>query len=387
VAGTLYLFYDAPHTYQRHLGTDDIDALLGASHHYVVTRGPSVRVTEAWPVSSRVVAMGLRWGDHERHVAIEFEDRCDPSVTTLGDGIYWLITSGRGQLLLHGSAWAFAAFMDQDDPTLSQHQVLYIGKAYGSKGTATRNASARLAAHSTLQRIYEDHLGMPFDVFVTPLLEEQGFWTNDDFIDDDEPGPSGDWMEFNYGSDAERWRVALAEEALIAYFKPEYNQILTEWSGKTVASRIMRRTGLRVLKVTVTAWLGLASFYSTHRPEASRAHHVRWVVDQAESSQAEYSPHGLFEPMDHRVFTAHLAAVEGSGRVFHVFGPALPKRSPWDAAFPAEDQLSADENVTSAHMFNPERPPSTRQSTNPPVPESPQKRWRRAIRWRFGRAD
>jgi hypothetical protein len=187
--------------------------------------------------------------------------------------------------------------------------------------------------------------------------------------------------------EGERAGVALAEEALIAYFKPEYNEKLAEWSGTSVAAQDMRRTGLRVLTVTVSAWQGLARLYSTRRPDAARAHHIRWALGMDEAAQPAYSTSRPFERiLDDSVATL-TKEVEASGRVFQVFGPALPRRSPWDAPIPSEDHLSADSAVTSAKGARLYAPPST----HPQVPESsirpsPVKRVMTAIaKWRIGR--
>lgn len=338
MAGTLVMNYDAPHTYQRRLTTTDIDALLQASHHYLVTRGPSVRIVETYRYGPRAAVMALKWKGQVRHAAIEWPDPVEPTLTIRNQGAYWVLTSGHGELLLHGSAWAYAAFLEADDAQLPQHEVLYIGKAYGRPmpdGRTTRNAASRLAAHSKLQVIQEDHEGEDHDIFVTPLLVEQGLWSSDDFIDDDDLGPDPYQVLRYLGPEAERSRVALAEEALIAYFKPYYNEKLKQWSGTTAAASDMGRTGLRVLDVTVTAWQGLAKFWSAERRTPARAHQIRWVVGTDESSQPPYAVRPGDSILADASATA-VAEVEASGRLFGIFGPALPRPAPWDATIPDE---------------------------------------------------
>jgi hypothetical protein len=131
-----------------------------------------------------------------------------------------------------------------------------------------------------------DHLASDSDIFLTPLwFSDRGSsFTNDDFIDDHELGPSDlqRVSDFNhepgYGH-----RVALAEEALIAYFKPEHNDNLREWGRTLTASaREMRATGLRVLSVTVTNDNGVTLLYSPHAPDARLSHRARFVVGMTE---------------------------------------------------------------------------------------------------------
>ena len=343
MAGTLMEQYYAPHTYQNRLRTTDIDLMLQASHHYLITRAPMVRITETLTATPHMAVMRLEWGNEHRNAALEFDDPVEPMLSTLGDGRYWIAKSGTGELLLHGSAWAYAALLDGAYSQLSRHQVLYVGKAYGRPtpdGTTTRNAPVRLEAHSKLQRIYEDHPGPGHDIFVTPLVVDDGLWRSDDFIHDDDQGPDLDLVLELVRPGGEQTRVALAEQALIAYFEPEYNELSVDWSASTAPAGEMQRTGLRVFTVTLMAWEGLAEYYSTKRPNAAHAHHIRWVVGIDEASQPAYSTDGPFEGMNAAAVTTQLTLVENSHRVFRMFGPSLPKRSPWETSLPSEDALS-----------------------------------------------
>lgn len=353
MAGTLYVGLEAPHTYQRRFATPDIDAMLASSHLYLVTRAPAVRASIAEKVDEQSVAMTLTCrGCADRSVLIG-PSELEPSLTLLGDGAYWVLTSAIDNArLVHGSAWAYAVAMHVprlNHLPLREHQVLYVGKAYGrptSLGGTTRNSSDRLAAHSTLQRIYEDHAGSDFDVFVTPLLMGERFFTNDDYIDDDEPGPLLDELEqvglLQKTAAGEAVVVGITEEALVAYFKPEYNDLLKTWGQTTTTSAAaVMRTELRVLTVVLQAWEGLADFFSTSRPDPARAHLVRWALGWTEEAQPPYEPSRIFELLQQAAVSGLLQKVNESKRTLRVFGDALPRRSPWDEPLPDEGRLSS----------------------------------------------
>lgn len=206
----------------------------------------------------------------------------------LAGGRYFVVTKPNGEVIAHGNAWTFASVATMRAPEVASQEVLYIGKAYGRDPNAppTRNTFLRTKAHEKIQQIVNDHLASDSDIFLTPLwFSDRGSsFTNDDFIDDHELGPSDlqRVSDFNhepgYGH-----RVALAEEALIAYFKPEHNDNLREWGRTLTASaREMRATGLRVLSVTVTNDNGVTLLYSPHAPDARLSHRARFVVGMTE---------------------------------------------------------------------------------------------------------
>jgi hypothetical protein len=291
MAGTLNLLFDAPVTYQLSFTTEDIERLLVDSHNYIVTRGPIVRIAEARSLPSAfelTLFKGEEYlGESRMYVGEKFSGK--PLVQILAGGRYFVVTTPSGEVVTHGNAWSIAANATQRAPDIAKQEVLYIGKAYGSPdsdGLPTRNTALRTKAHETIQAISQDHLGLEYDIFLTPLWSECRFsWTNDDFIDDDElgPHPLEKLLEF-IGDRGYVHRIALAEEALIAYFKPEYNEKLTEWSRTfTVAAQEMRATNLRVLNVTVTNWNGVTLLYSRHVPNARLSHSPCFVVGMPEA--------------------------------------------------------------------------------------------------------
>ncbi len=133
MSGTLIIEFVAPHTYQRKFTTTDIDSMLDASHHYIITRGPRVRVARAKVTSSSSVTFWLTAST----MRVIYPFTLDAShwegleVQVLHDGQYWVIRNLQGAILAHGSAWVLASATSQRLDALANHEVLYIGKSLG----------------------------------------------------------------------------------------------------------------------------------------------------------------------------------------------------------------------------------------------------------------
>ncbi len=135
-----------------------------------------------------------------------------------------------GIVALEGSAAAFASSFKQCPREFSEHEVLYVGQAFGRSGE--RTAFDRIVSHSTLQRIYSEAAGdqdiMISLCAITDAKAMVSFNPNspavvDDTQDDEHTQQVLDWLlgpEFR-----EKQGVALVEAGLIRYFKPAYNEI------------------------------------------------------------------------------------------------------------------------------------------------------------------
>ncbi len=320
--------FDAPLIYQLSFTTEDIEKLLANSHHYIVTRGPMIRIAEArWEPAAFALSMFMGndyLGDVRMDISHYFQGT--PRVRLLAGGRYYAVSTPQGQTITHGNAWSIAGLATNRMPEVVDQEVLYIGKAYGrlgDDGTPTRNTYLRTRAHEQIQRIANDHLGSEFDIFLTPLWVESGMWTSDDLIDDTEPGPDlFKVIEFTK-PESMADRVALAEQALIAYFQPRYNQNLLEWGRTyTPAAKAMRATGLRVLNVTVTNWNGITRLFSPSVPP--RLSHNASCVLGMTSAEAGAQPYWRIGDMGGGLGLL-LSQIDESEPSVLLPGTALPK--------------------------------------------------------------
>jgi hypothetical protein len=284
VAGTLWYRLNVEHVYQRRFGdSQSLAEALAASHWYIVSRRPSVRIiSDTVQLDDQILAVDFITRDNltsleQAHTfGSDFRQMGPPSdFRTYSDGAYFSVTVGDG--LIHGDAWALASLLSSARKDIARQEVLYIGQAFGPDGTG--DAWSRTQHHQKLQRIYEDHVNTDYEIFVTPLsLDRKGF-SNDDHIDDDEHGPSlsaHNEMLAEPDGGIRKPAVDLIEHSLISYFAPFYNEKLKEWrpDRPTSAMEKMRSAGFRLLHVHLSGWWGLARFYSDQEPDLLRSHFI-----------------------------------------------------------------------------------------------------------------
>jgi hypothetical protein len=284
MAGTLWYRLKADHVYQRRFGNSaELAKALGSSHWYIISRRASVRIIEdSAQLDHEILTVDFATRDNlgspERLHTYGSDFRqlgaiCD--FRTYEDGAYFSFTLN--DELMHGDAWALASLLSFADADVARQEVLYVGQAFGREGS--NNAWERTRKHEKLQRIYEDHVNDDCEIFVAPLsLERRGF-LNDDHIDDTEHGPDLDdyysiFVDTNGG--ILKPSVDLIEHAMISYFAPSYNDVLTVWRAEkpTEAMQKMRSAGFRLLHLHLSGWWGLARFYSAEQPEAPRSHFI-----------------------------------------------------------------------------------------------------------------
>jgi hypothetical protein len=156
----------------------------------------------------------------------------------------------------------------------SMWQVLYIGQAYGNDGS--RAALDRLEeGHKKYTRIITDRQFYQ-DVYVVPVQVNSNGFTAGYY-------PSADGPEFTFDN---FWRLSAAlstdgrresfkllsiiENALIAYFEPEYNQTLKAWPAVTAIAEF-KDLGVGTFVVVVDGADDIANLVTARRPEVHRS--------------------------------------------------------------------------------------------------------------------
>ncbi len=223
-----------------------------------------------------------------------------------------------------------------------------MGQAYGHDGSS--NSWRRTRRHSRLQKIYEDHSGEDWSIFVSPLSVVKTERSSDDHIDDQEEptvnilGMSADdaFYDFRRKSILPS-SIDLIEHALITYFAPPYNELLKEWRPErpTVAMVKMKSAGFRLLQIHLDGWQGLARYYSAQTKQ-DRSH---LVLLGAEGDSREHDPRVIYDPsvdnwrlellvMRYREL---LDAAETSTAVLSIFGEEAPRlRRPPEVRLPGD---------------------------------------------------
>jgi hypothetical protein len=115
---------------------------------------------------------------------------------------------------------------------------------------------------------------------VSPIAVVETMKSSDDHIADREPGPSLPvFMPDGVIGDLETGQplapaIDVIEHSLIAFFRPAYNEQLLNWNPErpTAAMKLVRSLGFRLILVQLSAWQGLARFYSQARPKPQRGH-------------------------------------------------------------------------------------------------------------------
>jgi hypothetical protein len=261
---------------------------------------------------------------------------------THADGSYFSVYSDDGELL-HGDTWALATSMLGAPKGIADQEILYVGQAYGQRGE--RSAYDRTKEHSKVQRIYEEHAGEAWDIFISPIIIEDTNCGNWDHLPDDRRGfdleavhaLAGDQLR---GGIAPKLSVDIVEHALISAFQPPYNVKLTEWepSNPTAAMRKIQSWRFRMLSVTLNGVDGMARYYTSARPSRDRAQTFylglteipkRPRLDLLDSQEWNYGMQ-----MDVHATNTLAQMAEMSGVIVRWFGRSAPMlRKPPEIAF------------------------------------------------------
>ena len=205
----LYLVSRRPKTYVM---PQSVRIRRGGVRGKLVVEGSSNRTTVLFgaPFSFTAVAEQLKW------------------VGEVTRDYFQIVGKRSGYCYLHGDTWAFALLASGWTQELAEQEVLYVGQAFGKEGE--RTALDRILSHKTIQRIYADHQSTTFDIFITFLQISEGasliqLGSLESFASVEHVNVAP-LVASSLRPDVGRVReqVALAEAALISYFKPEYNQ-------------------------------------------------------------------------------------------------------------------------------------------------------------------
>ena len=282
MSGSVSFSVSAGHVYQRKFATHELAQALRGFHLYCVSRRPATRIDERSirpeKGSTTLDAVILNPSDGNVRERLTLDIGWGIKSTTFktyADGSYFSVYLESGELL-HGDAWALATSALGAPKGVADQEVLYIGQAYGQQGG--RSAYDRTKEHSKIQRIYEEHAGEAWDIFISPIMVDETYCGNYDHLTDDEQGfdleainvLAGDRLR---GGIAPKMSVDIVEHTLIAAFKPPYNVKLVQWEpgNPTAAMRKIQALGFRLLSVTMNGFDGMSRYYTSACPSRDRA--------------------------------------------------------------------------------------------------------------------
>jgi len=321
----------------------------------MITRRPSVRIeTDSVKIRHGVISFDVQTRDQitfppdRRRLSLDVTRAGTPAdFRTHVDGSYFSVKLGT--TVAHGDAWALSSLATRAHDTFAGQEILYVGQAFGTEGQMS--AFERTRRHKKLQRIYEDHAGVDWDIFVVPLTCTERLSSTCDHIDDDDKGfsMSAYFSVFvNQGGPLRKPAVDLIEHSLISHFSPPYNEMLTEWrpSQPTGPMRKMRSVGFRLLQVHLDGWGGLARFYSSQVPTRTRSHFISQDMppEPARPVLRGISADRLSEWTLEAQFVRHgqdyfAIEAEASDAVLHIFGSEAPAiRRPPEVALASNNQ-------------------------------------------------
>lgn len=205
-------------------------------HIYMVAKRPLIMFhTTSYDIEDGIFNGMIRiaFNDTFRNVRIQipFEETITKVDFEMNDQ-YIIIETAKQQVTKVHAAFVLQTFLSQcdlDSPVLDL-EVLYIGRSFGNKEMPTREVFDRLKHHETVQRIYSEK-SWDSDIWLTAWR----FTPNSiAFID---PTDTDDFL-MKYIHDlvdskknntrflqiSDKQNIAVAEAALINYFKPPYNK-------------------------------------------------------------------------------------------------------------------------------------------------------------------
>lgn len=207
----------------------------GNFHIYMVgTRPLIIFDTSSYDITEGVFKGNIRiaYNDSFKNVRIQIpmEDKIFKVSFEMG-GQYIIIETPNGPVYKAHAALVLQKFLAQSNLDLSvmDLEVLYIGRAFGNKETPTRNVFDRLKHHETIQKIYSEE-SWNSDIWLTAWRftpNSIAFFDPNDNTDDlssyieDLVESKKNNTRFLQISDKQN--IAVAEAALINYFKPPYN--------------------------------------------------------------------------------------------------------------------------------------------------------------------
>jgi len=295
-------------------------------------------------VTTRRTAKGA---PEKHHLIMEMDDELFiEDFHSYLDGSYFSFRSNG--VLIHGDSWALATAASMAREDLARQEIMYIGQAFGKQGAT--NAIERTRRHQTLQRIYEQHAGEQWDIFVSPVIVDGIHRDTGDHINDHERGPDPDAFIsggrlFDENGQPLAPSIDLIEHSLIEFFKPPYNKQLMTWNPDhpTQAMSLARSHGYRLIIAHLGGWQGLARFHSDAQPELKRNHvtaHELVTSSQGTDGRVDFTddPKSPFRAW-FQAFQDLTVAYEQSGLVLKIFGENAPGvRRPADVLLPESER-------------------------------------------------
>jgi hypothetical protein len=274
MSGSITYSISMGHVYQRKFATDELGRALEGYHLYCVSRRPATRIDERsiLRLFSSVMFDLVILDPADRSVRERLPLRITWDIKPLTfntylDGSYFSVSSEEGELL-HGDAWALATFILGAPKGIADQEILYVGQAYGQQGG--RSAYDRTKEHGKLQRIYEEHAGEAWDIFVSPILIEHTSCGTHDHLPDDSQGFSLEAVTAlagvrHRGNMAPKISVNIVEHVLIAALQPPYNVNLLEWAPRnpTASMRKIQSWKFRLVSVILNGIDGMARYYTS----------------------------------------------------------------------------------------------------------------------------
>ncbi len=274
MAGQVAVQLDVLHTFQQRFQVPDFTNMFSDAKHYIVSSRPKCVVRGAKMVGAQMIEFdvysnGRSWTISMDTSSILGSHSTIPlQVSSRSGGTFFEIHS-EGSTLLAGDVWTLVTAMG--GPATAHQRVLYVGQTYGRDGD--RPILERTGEHSTIQRIYSEHIPGDDDIFITPCVVQQ---TLTDYsydpqgppIDNDESKPSLQELLSVDGTNLTKKYVDVIEHALVQYFKPSYNSNLKNWkhSRPTKAAKSFKETGLTRLRVLLGLNPTIAEFGNRQRP-------------------------------------------------------------------------------------------------------------------------
>jgi hypothetical protein len=362
MAGTLGYALEVTHVFQRRFDSENLATALAGSHLYLISRRPAIRLNrESITAREGQIAFDILTRKSVR-ASLESHPltlRPDAGLEvadfrTYSNGAYFSFRCNG--MLVHGDAWALASLASNASPDLAAQEVLYVGQAYGTDGSS--NSWKRTRRHSTLQRIYEDHAGEDWDIFISPIAIVKVNRSTEDHIGDDEEatihvlGMDKEDPFFNARQkEILPTSINLVEHALIHYFDAPYNELLKEWrpGRPTGAMSRMKAMGFRLLLIHLDGWQGLARYFSSNA-ERARSHFFLLAIDddpKRGDPRINYNPniHNWRFQFGLDMHKGRLTAAETSTVVMKIFGDEAPRiRRPREASLPDRPAWSLEES-------------------------------------------
>ena len=291
LSGSLFYEISAGHVYQRKFGTEDLAEALKGYHLYAISRRPATRINEASiKQQSSLAQLSITLppsGDARSGkcypLSIDWSIEGSSFHTYMG-GSYFSVSTKDGHLL-HGDAWALATAAMGAPVGIADQEILYIGQAYGRQGE--RFIYDRTKEHAKLQRIYEEHAGESWDIFVSPIMIDSTHCNNWDHLPDDRRGFDLDAASALYGDprdgSAPKLSVDVVEHALISAFDPPYNDMLRSWSpaNPTAGMRRLQACGFRLMTIAMNGIDGMARYFSEASPARDRGKSFHFGLTEA----------------------------------------------------------------------------------------------------------